>query len=286
VVRRERGADLLAGRRRRWLRARRDTTQCAAPTGFVANDKDCDDTNAAIRPGADDVCNGADDDCDGVTDPGAPIWYGDSDGDGYGNPMVSQVACERPGTAVLDDTDCDDANATISPGAPEICDGLDNDCDEATDEDFDADGDGHAPIGACDAGDDCDDANPDVFPGAPELCNDAVDNDCDGNKSVCLFSGPYDLEDATAKRYADDANFDAGWKLEAADFDGDGKEDLATSAYYANSYHGGAYVLLRPDSGSSRWTSTEFSFPRPISRTRGHARSAPGTSTATATPTC
>ena len=226
-----------------------NTTQCEAPAGFVDNDSDCDDTNPAIRPGAEDVCNEVDDDCDGVTDPGAPVWYADSDGDDYGNPTISEVACERPGSAVLDDTDCDDSNASVSPGAPEICDGLDNDCDKATDEDFDADGDGHAPIGACDAGDDCDDGNPNVFPGAPELCNDTVDNDCDGEKSVCLFSGPYDLEDATAKRYADDANFDAGWKLEAADFDGDGKEDLATSCYYANGYHGGAYVLLEPSSG-------------------------------------
>jgi len=226
-----------------------NTSQCEAPAGFVDNDGDCDDTNPEIRPDAEDVCNGVDDDCDGVTDPGAPIWYADADGDQYGDPSHSEVACERPGSAVSDDTDCDDSDASVSPGAPEICDGLDNDCDKKTDEDFDADGDGHAPIGACDAGDDCDDGNPNVFPGAPELCNDTVDNDCDGEKSVCLFSGPYDLEDATAKRYADDANFDAGWKLEAADFDGDGREDLATNCYYANGYHGGAYVLLEPSSG-------------------------------------
>jgi hypothetical protein len=137
----------------------------------------------------------------------------------------------------------------VSPGEPEICDGLDNDCDEATDEDYDADGDGHAPIGACDAGDDCDDANAEVFPGASELCNDDLDNDCDGEKSECLFSGTYDLGDAAAKRYSDEANFDAGWKVEAGDFDGDGREDLATSTYYANGYHGGAYVLLGPESG-------------------------------------
>ena len=227
-----------------------NTTQCEAPAGFVDNDDDCDDMNAEVHPGADDVCNGVDDDCDRVTDPEAPVWYADGDGDGYGDPKSSVVACDEPkGSVSLDGTDCDDSSATISPGASEICDGLDNDCDNATDEDYDGDGDGHAPIGACDAGDDCDDANPDVFPGADELCNDTLDNNCDGKKSECLFSGNYDLEDATAKRYADTMNYDAGWKLEAADFDGDGKEDLATSTYYANSYHGGAYVLLGPDSG-------------------------------------
>jgi hypothetical protein len=226
-----------------------NTVQCEAPDGFVDNDGDCNDTNPAIHPGADDACDGIDNDCDGATDPDAPVWYTDADGDDYGDPKFSQTACERPGNAVTDDTDCDDSNAVVNPGAPEICDGLDDDCDGATDEDFDEDGDGHAPIGACAAGDDCDDTNPAVFPGAPELCNDTIDNDCDGKMAECLFSGTYDLDAATAKRYADDANFDAGWKLEAADFDGDGKEDLATSAYYANGYHGGAFVMLKPDSG-------------------------------------
>ena len=243
-------------RRTFWLDADGDgfgrganTTQCSAPAGFADNDADCDDQDPHVRPGAKDVCNGVDDDCDGVTDPDAPSWYLDADDDGYGDPKISVRACEQPGSFVAQATDCDDANETVSPGDPEICDGLDNDCDSSTDEDYDGDGDGHAPIGACDAGDDCDDANPSVFPGAPELCNDAVDNDCDGYKSECLFAGSYDLEDAAAKRYSDEPNYDAGWRLEAGDFDGDGKEDLATSTYYANGYHGGAYVLLGPMSG-------------------------------------
>jgi hypothetical protein len=225
------------------------TNQCSAPAGFADNDGDCDDQHAEVHPGAADVCNGMDDDCDGVTDPDAPRWYLDADDDQYGDAKISVVACKQPASFVAQGTDCDDHDAAVSPGAAEICDGLDNDCDAATDEDFDGDGDGHAPIGACDAGHDCDDANPDVYPGAPELCNDSLDNDCDGKKSECLFSGRYDLADAAAKRYSDYASYDAGWRLEAGDFDGDGKEDLATSTFYANGFQGGAYVLLGPASG-------------------------------------
>ena len=71
--------------------------------------------------------------------------------------------------------DCDDRDATVYPGAPEVCDGLDNDCDGVVPADeADADADGFR---ICE--DDCDDADADVNPGAVELC-DGIDNDCDG----------------------------------------------------------------------------------------------------------
>jgi len=56
-------------------------------------------------------------------------YYQDADGDGYGNPSVSVQACSQPEGHVTDNTDCDDSNASINPGATEICDGKDNDCD-------------------------------------------------------------------------------------------------------------------------------------------------------------
>ena len=72
------------------------------------------------------------------------------------------------------DGDCNDDDATIFPGAPEICDDLDNDCDDEIPDRLDADGDG---FDIC--ADDCDDADPLAFPTNVETC-DAIDNDCNG----------------------------------------------------------------------------------------------------------
>ena len=154
--------------------------------GLVRNAEDCDDADPAVRRGADEVCNGLDDDCDGLVDEGAVdmvSWYRDSDGDGFGAGR-SEEACAPPDAWwVADDTDCDDHAVTVYPGAPEICDGLDNDCDSGVDGPdavgavtwyADADGDGwgddDGTLQACDAegyvlvGGDCDDTDASVTP--------------------------------------------------------------------------------------------------------------------------
>lgn len=61
-------------------------------------------------------------------------WYRDSDGDGYGDPSVSVTQKDQPAGYVSDDSDCADYDADIFPGALEICDGKDNNCDGKVDE--------------------------------------------------------------------------------------------------------------------------------------------------------
>jgi hypothetical protein len=61
-------------------------------------------------------------------------YYADDDGDGYGDPDDSIVACSAPAGYVSDKTDCDDANAAVNPGANEVCNGIDDDCDGQIDE--------------------------------------------------------------------------------------------------------------------------------------------------------
>ena len=80
--------------------------------------------------------SGVDDDCDGTSGVGttdAPTWYADGDGDGHGDADLSVAACSVPDGYVADATDCDDARADVFPGAVEVCNGIDDDCDGTTD---------------------------------------------------------------------------------------------------------------------------------------------------------
>ena len=102
-------------------------------------------------------------------------YYQDADNDSYGNFANSQVSCfGAPVGYVVDNTDCNDANAGVNPGATEVCNSIDDDCDGSTDEGFDLDNDGFTTCTG-----DCDDNNNTVYPGAVEFCN-GIDDDCDG----------------------------------------------------------------------------------------------------------
>ncbi|MBX2796521.1 MAG: putative metal-binding motif-containing protein [Myxococcales bacterium] len=99
--------------------------------GFLKGD-DCDDRDASVFPGAHEICDGVDNDCDGVVDDDAldaAALFVDADSDGFGVDATEQLRCSQAGW-VDRGGDCDDADATLSPGEPERCDGIDNDCDQ------------------------------------------------------------------------------------------------------------------------------------------------------------
>lgn len=166
--------------------------------GYDSTAGDCNDFNAAINPGATEACNGRDDDCDAVVDDGfvTRLYFLDADRDGYGGTRALR-ACAAPVGYVSNRRDCNDASASINPGASEVCDDVDQDCDSSVDEGLatstwypDVDGDGWgdedgavsdcaAPTGYVDVGGDCDDAVATTNPDATETA-DGTDEDCDG----------------------------------------------------------------------------------------------------------
>ncbi len=170
---------------------------------------DCNDGNSAVHPNATEICDGVDNECDGAVDEGVKkTYYPDNDGDAYGSITSPTQACSAPTGYSSQTGDCNDQNATIYPGATELCDGKDNDCDSSVDENAatvfyrDNDGDSFgtdvtqsacdAPTGYAEETGDCDDANPDTSPAAEDICDDGIDNDCSGEADEELA---YDEED-------------------------------------------------------------------------------------------
>ena len=172
---------------------------CSKGTG------DCDDINNDVNPGAPEVCgNGSDDNCNGSANDenalGCSNFYFDGDKDGEGI-NLKKCLCETAGSfTAAKGNDCDDNNDAIKPGATEVCDAKDNDCDTEVDEAgaqgcstfyYDEDNDGYGvdlpqclcgktvPYSATQKGD-CLDTNAKMNPGMTEICDD-TDNDCDSS---------------------------------------------------------------------------------------------------------
>lgn len=207
--------------------------------GF-GSDVDCDDSNAAVFPGATEKCDGLDNDCDGEVDGeyavGGTIFYADVDGDGFGGSAGAIVSCDEVEGYAAAAGDCNDADETVNPGADELCNQVDDNCngqvdDNATDAGTyyaDLDGDGYGStknsVTACDMpegyiedGSDCNDVEAMVNPDADEYC-DMIDNNCDG-----------EVDEATALDATD-------WYSDS-DGDGFGNIDAVTRQCYIPENH-------------------------------------------------
>ena len=118
------------------------TSTCpeTVPTSYVHDHTDCDDTRLAVNPNGTEVCNSLDDNCNGVVDEAtavdAKLWYADADGDTFGKLTdAGTKACAKPSGMVATHTDCDDTEATVHPGAPELCSTpLDDNCNAVINE--------------------------------------------------------------------------------------------------------------------------------------------------------
>ena len=142
------------------------------------------------------------------------LRYPDDDDDGYGDEALGDPYCATPVGLIAQGGDCDDQDAAIHPEATEVCnEGIDDDCDGATDDDDDsldrdtrsyffedADEDGYgnprrtaqacaAPEGYVEDDSDCDDESSAVNPDAEEVCDDGIDNDCDDAALGCGLEG-------------------------------------------------------------------------------------------------
>ena len=109
---------------------------CAAEEGWVDNDLDCNDGNDLVNPDSEEVCDEMDNDCDGEIDEGVTsTWYADNDFDSYGDPNDSVESCIEVDGYVNVAGDCNDGSAAVYPGALDICNAADDDCDGTVDED-------------------------------------------------------------------------------------------------------------------------------------------------------
>jgi len=214
---------------------------CVVPYASADIGGDCNDADGRIHPYAVELCDRIDQNCSGVPDEGLP----DTDLDGVCDDLDlctgDDAGGDDDGDGFCADVDCHDGDDQVFPGAEERCNGVDDDCDTASDEagaigeqewfpdaDHDDFGDPSRGVIACDPGpdyvlvaDDCNDTDATVYPGAEEYC-DAVDRDCDGT----VGQDEPDIETVT-------------WYLDS-DLDGYGDEavsieDCAFLAGYARS---------------------------------------------------
>jgi MYXO-CTERM domain-containing protein len=151
---------------------------CALPTGYAKETGDCNDFNETVFPGAPERCDAKDNNCDGKVDEAVvnQVYCEDKDSDGHGIIGAAMKTDCAPSVGFGDcNGDCDDRNKAVYPGAPEICDGRDNNCNGSVDEGVRMTcGEGWCRRYALGCTMMCTPGDP-----IPETCN-YFDDDCDG----------------------------------------------------------------------------------------------------------
>ena len=218
----------------------------------VSADVDCNDEDATVYPDADEICDGLDNNCDELVDndaTDASTFYEDSDGDGFGDGEITEEACEAPDGFVDNMDDCDDLEAAANPDAEEICDGIDNNCDGATDEELelfesyiDTDGDGfgsdeettedcQVPEGFADNMNDCDDGDESIGSNLEDMDCDGILNSEDGDADGDGYLSDEECDDMDASM----VQLIDSIATESFDEDGDGVfEQVITYTYLEN----------------------------------------------------
>lgn len=124
---------------------------CTPVADRITQGGDCDDDKPEVKPGAVETCNSVDDDCDGKIDNGFTpmLLVTDADGDGFGaSSGMSMIGCPPlPGYATTFD-DCNDLDPNVHPGAVEVANGRDDNCNNKVDDLSDAPTAGTAGSGA------------------------------------------------------------------------------------------------------------------------------------------
>lgn len=215
-------------------------------------------------------------DCDDNDDTvGEPsVFWMDRDGDGYGHEGVENYLCEVITGWVDNADDCDDLDDSINPDGQEICDGLDNNCDELIDDDdttvdlstgweyyVDSDGDGYGDddttqlacselSGLSSVPGDCDDTLGTVNPDAEEICDNGIDDNCNGSNDGCGINS-----DSTPDATISGTSVSFGRAIgSAGDVNGDGYDDLIAGALWESSYAGSVTLIYGAASSADMTT--------------------------------
>jgi hypothetical protein len=242
--------------------------RCDRPEGTADNDRDCDDADPTVHPGADEACDGVDNNCSGDESDAedALTFYADTDNDGYGDDAHPVKDCSLPDTAAEVGGDCDDRDPGVNPGEDEACDNsTDDDCspnpatcaldgtltrwDASVGLDSPGTADGY--FGMSIAVTDVDhDGNPDLVVG---------NGNCDDNGAnagaALVYAGPITAGDYPQTAVIDGlAGYQVGLEMaNVGDLDGDGFDELAIAAQNVSlaGVTGGVFIAFEDPGAAS-----------------------------------